>query len=205
MCIRDRWPVRRPKTRTVPSPKAVNTVPARILIFYVLSILIILLINPWRSITGEDSPFVQIFDTLGVTWAAGLLNVVVLSASLSAINADLFSTGRVLAGLSKEGLAPKAMGRTYRDVPVMTVVMLLLALVVGVYLNTKFPDIFETIAALATFATIFVWLMILFAHMASRRQMTREEQRALKFPVPLWPVGQWFSICLLYTSDAADE
>ncbi len=175
-------------------PKAVNTVPARILIFYVLSILIILLINPWRSITGEDSPFVQIFDTLGVTWAAGLLNVVVLSASLSAINADLFSTGRVLAGLSKEGLAPKSMGRTYRDVPVMTVVMLLLALVVGVYLNTKFPDIFETIAALATFATIFVWLMILFAHMASRRQMTREEQRALKFPVPLWPVGQWFSI-----------
>ena len=116
-------------------PKAVNTVPARILIFYVLSILIILMINPWRTIDGEDSPFVQIFDTLGVSWAAALLNVVVLSASLSAINADLFGTGRVLAGLAKEKLAPRAMAKTYRDVPVMTVVMLIIALIVGVFLN----------------------------------------------------------------------
>ncbi|MBX4426298.1 proline-specific permease ProY, partial [Mycobacterium tuberculosis] len=77
-------------------PKAVNTVPARILLFYVLAISIILILNPWRTITGEESPFVQIFNTLGVNWAAGLLNFVVITAALSAINADLFGTGRVL-------------------------------------------------------------------------------------------------------------
>ena len=178
-------------------PKAVNTVPARILIFYVLSILIILMINPWRTIDGEDSPFVQIFDTLGVSWAAALLNVVVLSASLSAINADLFGTGRVLAGLAKEKLAPRAMAKTYRDVPVMTVVMLIIALIVGVFLNQRYPDIFETVAALATFATIFVWLMILLAHIASRRNITPAEEQNLKFPVPLWPYGQWFSVAFI--------
>ncbi|OFT57223.1 proline-specific permease ProY [Corynebacterium sp. HMSC05H05] len=178
-------------------PKAVNTVPARILIFYVLSILIILMINPWRTIDGEDSPFVQIFDTLGVSWAAALLNVVVLSASLSAINADLFGTGRVLAGLAKEKLAPRAMAKTYRDVPVMTVVMLIIALIVGVYLNQRYPDIFETVAALATFATIFVWLMILLAHIASRRNISPAEEQNLKFPVPLWPYGQWFSVAFI--------
>ncbi|OHR20102.1 proline-specific permease [Corynebacterium sp. HMSC034A01] len=178
-------------------PKAVNTVPARILIFYVLSILIILMINPWRTIDGEDSPFVQIFDTLGVSWAAALLNVVVLSASLSAINADLFGTGRVLAGLAKEKLAPRAMAKTYRDVPVMTVVMLIIALIVGVYLNQRYPDIFETVAALATFATIFVWLMILLAHIASRRNISPVEEQNLKFPVPLWPYGQWFSVAFI--------
>jgi len=178
-------------------PKAVNTVPARILIFYVLSILIILMINPWRTINGEDSPFVQIFDTLGVSWAAALLNVVVLSASLSAINADLFGTGRVLAGLAKEKLAPRAMAKTYRDVPVMTVVMLIIALIVGVFLNQRYPDIFETVAALATFATIFVWLMILLAHIASRRSISPAEEKNLKFPVPFWPYGQWFAVAFI--------
>lgn len=178
-------------------PKAVNTVPMRILIFYVLSILVILMINPWRTINGDDSPFVQIFDTLGVSWAAALLNVVVLSASLSAINADLFSTGRVLAGLAKENLAPKSMAKTYRDVPVMTVAMLIVALIVGVYLNQRYPDIFGTIAALATFATIFVWLMILIAHIASRREMTAQEVKDLKFPVPFWPYGQWFAVAFI--------
>lgn len=178
-------------------PKAVNTVPARILIFYVLSILIILMINPWRTINGEDSPFVQIFDTLGVSWAAALLNVVVLSASLSAINADLFGTGRVLAGLAKEKLAPRAMAKTYRDVPVMTVVMLIIALIVGVFLNQRYPDIFETVAALATFATIFVWLMILLAHIASRRNISPAEEQNLKFPVPFWPYGQRFAVAFI--------
>ena len=151
----------------------------------------------WRTINGEDSPFVQIFDTLGVSWAAALLNVVVLSASLSAINADLFGTGRVLAGLAKEKLAPRAMAKTYRDVPVMTVVMLIIALIVGVILNQRYPDIFETVAALATFATIFVWLMILLAHIASRRNISPAEEQNLKFPVPFWPYGQWFAVAFI--------
>ena len=178
-------------------PKAVNTVPARILIFYVLAISIILVLNPWRTITGEESPFVQIFNTLGVNWAAGLLNFVVITAALSAINADLFGTGRVLTGLAKENLAPRKMAKTYRDVPVMTIVTLLGVLIIGVFLNARYPDVFETIAALATFATVFVWLMILFAQVAMRKQMTVEQQRALKFAVPFWPYGQWFAVAFI--------
>lgn len=178
-------------------PKAVNTVPARILLFYVLAISIILILNPWRTITGEESPFVQIFNTLGVNWAAGLLNFVVITAALSAINADLFGTGRVLTGLAKENLAPRRMAKTYRDVPVMTIATLLAVLVIGVVLNARYPDVFETIAALATFATVFVWLMILLAQVAMRKQMTPEEQAALKFAVPFWPYGQYFAIAFI--------
>lgn len=178
-------------------PKAVNTVPARILLFYVLAILVILMLNPWRTIDGEQSPFVQIFSTLGVSWAADLLNLVVITAALSAINADLFGTGRVLTGLAKEGLAPKAMSRTVRDIPVMTTASLLLVLILGVLLNAAFPNVFETIAALATFATVFVWLMILLAHLASRRNMTPAQVEALRFPVPFWPYGQWFAVAFI--------
>jgi AAT family amino acid transporter len=179
-------------------PKAVNTVPVRILLFYVLAIGVILLINPWRSITGEQSPFVQIFDTLGVSWAAAALNVVVITAALSAINADLFGAGRVIAGMARQHLAPRAMARTVRGVPVVTTVAMLGVLVVGVVLNAALPErVFTIVASLATFATVFVWLMILLAQVASRRGMPHEEREALEFPVPLWPYGQLFAIAFI--------
>lgn len=179
-------------------PKAVNTVPVRILLFYVLAIGVILLLNPWREITGEESPFVQIFDTLGVNWAAAALNLVVITAALSAINADLFGAGRVVAGMAREHLAPSALARTVRGVPVVTTVAMIGVLVIGVILNAALPErVFTIVASLATFATIFVWLMILLAQVASRRGMSRAEREALEFPVPLWPVGQVFAIVFI--------
>ncbi|GAA1483238.1 amino acid permease [Brachybacterium fresconis] len=179
-------------------PKAVNTVPVRILLFYVLAIGVILLINPWRTITGEQSPFVQIFDTLGVNWAAAALNVVVITAALSAINADLFGAGRVVAGMARQRLAPPAMARTVQGVPVVTTVAMIGVLVVGVVLNWTLPEaVFTIVASLATFATIFVWLMILLAQVASRRGMSPAEREALGFPVPLWPYGQAFAIAFI--------
>jgi amino acid transporter, AAT family len=179
-------------------PKAVNTVPVRILLFYVGAILVILALNPWATITGEESPFVQIFSTLGVNWAAALLNVVVITAALSAINADLFGAGRVLTGLARQNLAPRVMAKTVRGIPVMTTVILLLTLVVGTALNAILPErVFEIVAALATFATIYVWLMILLAQVASRRRMSPTEVAELKFPVPFWPYGQFFAIAFI--------
>lgn len=180
-------------------PKAVNTVPLRILLFYVGAILVILMLNPWHTITGEESPFVQIFDTLGVNWAAALLNIVVITAALSAINADLFGAGRVLTGLAKENLAPQIMGRISRSgVPAMTTVIMLIVLIVGVILNAVLPGrVFEIVASLATFATVYVWLMILLAQVAARRKMTVDEVRDLKFPVPFYPWGQYFAIAFI--------
>lgn len=179
-------------------PKAINTVPVRILLFYVLAILVILLINPWRSITGDESPFVQIFSSLGVSWAAGLLNLVVITAALSAINADLFGAGRVLTGLAKENLAPQIMARTSRGVPVMTTASLLVVMVAGVLLNALLPErVFTVVASLATFATVFVWLMILLAHVASRRHMSAAEESQLHYRVPFWPYGQYFAIAFI--------
>ena len=180
-------------------PKAVNTVPARILLFYVGAILVILALNPWQSITGEESPFVQIFSTLGVNWAAGLLNLVVITAALSAINADLFGAGRVLTGLAKENLAPKIMGKVAGNgVPIMTTVIMIIVLILGVVLNVILPErVFEIVASLATFATVYVWLMILLAQVASRRQMSAQEVTDLKFPVPFYPFGQYFAIIFI--------
>lgn len=174
-------------------PKAINTVPMRILLFYVLAIAVILMITPWREITGEQSPFVQIFNTLGVSWAAGLLNFVVITAALSAINADLFGAGRVITGLAHQKHAPKFMSKVVRGVPVMTTIIL-----IATILNALLPEnVFEVIASLATFATVFVWLMILLAHLYSRRGMSTQDVANLKYKVPFWPYGQYLSIAFI--------
>ncbi|MEL4162471.1 amino acid permease [Corynebacterium bovis] len=188
-------------------PRAINTVPARILLFYVLAITVIVSVIPWREITGEQSPFVQIFSGLGVGWAAALLNVVVISAALSAINSDLFGAGRVIFGMATERLAPRAFARVNSaGVPGTTVGAILVVLVVGVSLQLLVPSaerLFASIAALATFATVFVWLMILLAHIASRRRgragAAGEAGRrtAPTFPVPFWPYGQYAAVAVI--------
>src|SRR5699024_5616201 len=70
--------------------------------------------------------------------------------------------------------------------------------VLGTVLNALLPDrVFEIVASLATFATIYVWLMILLAQVASRRRMSPAEVADLKFPVPFWPFGQYFAIAFI--------
>lgn len=172
-------------------PQAIRAVPVRILLFYVLTLFVLMAIFPWPEIGTKGSPFVQIFDHLGIGFAAVLLNIVVISAAISAINSNVFGAGRMLYGMAKQGQAPAGFAKVSRNgVPWLTAVVMALALLLGVILNYLIPeDVFLLIASLATFATVWVWLMILLSQVAMRRGMTPAETAALKFPVPLWPVA----------------
>lgn len=170
-------------------PRAINAVPLRILLFYVLTLFVLMAIYPWPQIGSQGSPFVQIFDSLGISSAATILNIVVISAAVSAINSDIFGAGRMMYGLAQQGHAPKGFAQLSKQgVPWMTVVVMGAALLGGVLLNYLIPkDVFLVIASIATFATVWVWLMILITQVAMRRSMTREQVAALQFPVPFWP------------------
>ena len=170
-------------------PKAINAVPLRILLFYVLTLFVLMAIYPWPQIGSQGSPFVQIFSNLGIGSAATILNIVVISAAVSAINSDIFGAGRMMYGLAQQGHAPKGFAQLSKQgVPWMTVVVMGIALLGGVVLNYLIPEnVFLVIASLATFATVWVWLMILVTQVAMRRSMTKEQIAELKFPVPFWP------------------
>ncbi|KPX35425.1 amino acid permease [Pseudomonas ficuserectae] len=172
-------------------PQAINAVPLRILLFYVLTLFVLMCIYPWPQIGTQGSPFVQIFDNLGIASAATILNIVVISAAVSAINSDIFGAGRMMYGLARDGQAPASFARLSRHgVPWMTVLVMGIALLGGVLLNYLIPkDVFLLIASLATFATVWVWLMILLTQVAMRRSMNRDEATQLKFAVPFWPYG----------------
>ncbi|MDU4312648.1 MAG: proline-specific permease ProY [Klebsiella michiganensis] len=139
-------------------PRAINSVPMRILVFYVGTLFVIMSIYPWNQVGTNGSPFVLTFQHLGITFAASILNFVVLTASLK--------TSR-------------------RGVPWVTVMVMTIALLFAVYLNYIMPEnVFLVIASLATFATVWVWIMILLSQIAFRRRLPPEEAKALKFKVP---------------------
>ena len=81
--------------------KAINQIPIRIVLFYVGALLAIMSIYQWRDIPADKSPFVTIFQLIGIKWAAALVNFVVLTSAASALNSALFSITRNLYSLSK--------------------------------------------------------------------------------------------------------
>lgn len=178
-------------------PKAINTVPVRILLFYVLTMAVIMSLTPWHQIGADESPFVQIFSALGIPAAAHLLNFVILTAAVSAINADMYGAGRMLHGLAQQGLAPAGFAKTSRaGIPWPTVVCMGLVLAAGVVLNQISEDAFLIVASLATFATVLVWIMILLTHLSFRKHLARTGQSS-EFPTPLWPGASWAALAFM--------
>ena len=180
-------------------PKAINAVPVRILLFYVLTIFVLMALFPWNQIGTQGSPFVQIFENLGIGSAATILNIVVISAAISAINSDVFGAGRMLYGMAKDGQAPKVFTKLSKNgVPWMTVVVMAGVLLIGVVLNYLIPkNIFIIIASIATFATVWVWLMILLSQIGMRRKLSTAEIKALDFPVIGWPYAPAFAVMFM--------
>ena len=183
-------------------PAAINTVPWRILLFYVASLAVVMMLFDWRQIDGSASPFVQIFDGLGIPAAAHVLNAVVITAAVSAINADTFGAGRMLFAMSEIGHAPKSFGRISRNgVPWMTVVVMAIVLLVGVVLNALLPEaLFTIIASIATFATVWVWIMILTSYLSMRRKEAaagRGPGVAREYAVPGGTVAAWIALAFM--------
>nr|WP_113864809.1 proline-specific permease ProY [Brenneria salicis]NMN92395.1 proline:proton symporter (AAT family) [Brenneria salicis ATCC 15712 = DSM 30166]RBP67735.1 proline:proton symporter (AAT family) [Brenneria salicis ATCC 15712 = DSM 30166]RLM32297.1 proline-specific permease ProY [Brenneria salicis ATCC 15712 = DSM 30166] len=180
-------------------PRAINSVPWRILVFYVGTLFVIMSIYPWDQVGTNGSPFVLTFQNMGIPAAAGILNFVVITASLSAINSNVFGVGRMLHGMAQQGHAPKVFSRiSTRGIPWVTVVVMMLALLVAVYLNYIMPGkVFLVIASLATFATVWVWIMILFSQIAFRLGLSRDEVKALAFPLRGGAITSAFGILFL--------
>jgi histidine transporter len=183
--------------KTIPS--AVNSIPLRIILFYVLTLAVIMSITPWQDIDASGSPFVEIFAGVGLKSAAAVLNLVVLTAALSAINSDIFAAGRTMFGLAERRQGPAVMLRVTRNgVPWVTTLVMIGALLFGVLMNVLMPgEIFLVISSIATFATVWVWLMILLTHVKARRTMSAAETASLKFPAPFWPYGQIAAIVFM--------
>nr|WP_284724272.1 amino acid permease [Laceyella tengchongensis] len=175
-------------------PAAVNKVIWRILIFYVGALTIMLMLYPWNEIGTKGSPFVMIFDQIGIPATATILNIVVITAALSAFNSGLFSTSRMLYHLGLEGQAPRIFTKLNKaHAPQRGILFSSLLLSVAVVLNYLVPEkVFLYISSVATVAVITSWALILLTHLRFRKA-----NRTTAFNMPFYPYSSYFALAFL--------
>jgi AAT family amino acid transporter len=132
-------------------PRATNSIIFRILLFYIGALVVIMALVPWDQLDPQMSPFVMMFDRIGVPGAATIINFVVITAAASSCNGGIFSTGRMLYTLGLRGQAPKAFGRlNERHVPAAGVHASAALMLVGVILNYVVPeDVFAYVTSMS--------------------------------------------------------
>ena len=180
-------------------PKAINQVVYRILIFYVGAIFVMLCIFPWNQIGEGGSPFVVIFDRMGVAGAATLLNVVVLTAAVSAYNSGLYSNGRMLYSLSLQGNAPRYLSKLNKSgSPFAGILTSSAVTAIAVVLNFLFPGkVFLYLISVALIAGIFNWTMVVITQMKFRKRIGAAEVEKLGFKMPFFPVANYIVLAFL--------
>jgi len=161
-------------------PRAINSIPIRIIVFYVLALIAIMAVTPWREVVPGKSPFVELFVLAGLPAAAGVINFVVLTSAASSANSGVFSTSRMLYGLALKGDAPRAFQKLSRQhVPSRGLLFSCTCLLAGAVLMWIIPDLVEAFTLVTTVSAIlfmFTWSMILLSYIAYRRQ--RPERHA---------------------------
>ncbi|WP_426288477.1 amino acid permease [Enterococcus durans] len=172
-------------------PEAINNIPIRIILFYLGSLFVIMSIYPWNSLNADNSPFVEVFSEIGITIAASLINLVVLSAAASACNSAIYSTGRMLRSLSQEGSAPKRFRRlTTHRVPGNALVFSTIVIFISVVLNYIMPsEVFTLISSIATTCFLFIWSMLVYTHLKYRKSILGK--KAHSFRMPFYPFSNY--------------
>ncbi|MBL1119838.1 amino acid permease [Streptomyces sp. 110] len=180
-------------------PKAINTLPWRIIVFYVGSLIVILSVVKWTEFHEGVSPFVAAFGEIGIPLAAGIVNFVVLTAALSSCNSGMYSTGRMLRDLAANSEAPKFLGKlSDRKVPAAGITVSVIVMSVGVVLNYLVPEkAFGYVMSVATAAAIWTWAMILISHIRYRAKVVKGLLPASSFPAPGGTVCSWIALVFL--------
>ncbi|MBA2817118.1 L-asparagine permease [Candidatus Pantoea persica] len=180
-------------------PKAINSVIWRIGLFYVGSVVLLVLLLPWNAYQAGQSPFVTFFSKLGVPYVGSIMNIVVLSAALSSLNSGLYSTGRILRSMAMGGSAPKFMSKmSSQQVPYAGILVTIAVYVVGVVLNYYVPSqVFEIVLNVASLGIIASWGFIVICQMRLRKAIKEGKADDVSFKLPGAPVTSWLTLLFL--------
>ncbi|WSQ09235.1 amino acid permease [Streptomyces sp. NBC_01231] len=175
---------------------AVRTAMWRIALFYIGSMAVIVTLVPWDAKeVVEKGPYVAALDHLGIPGAGQVMNVVVLVALLSAMNANVYGASRIAYSLVARGQGPKALGRVSGGVPRMGV---LASCVFGfgcVALSYWRPDdVFSWLLNMTGAVILVVWIFIAVSQLRLRGRLEREAPEELAVRMWAFPVLTWVAL-----------
>ncbi len=180
-------------------PIALRSAVVRLVLFYLLTLSLMLMIVPWGMAGIDKSPFVKVMEIMNIPGAAAIMNFVVLIAALSAMNSQLYISTRMMFSLSRGGYAPKVLGKlNSKNVPSVA----LFASVIGIAIATIFtvvrPDAaFATMISLSSFGAMFAWFMIFITHLFFRKKWNETNGRKLPVRMIGYPYLTIFGAVLL--------
>jgi aromatic amino acid permease len=198
--------------------RAVRSAVVRILFFYVGSMLVIVTVLPWTAQQAGLSPYVKVLDTIGVPSAAQIMNIVVFVALLSALNANLYGSSRMVFSLAERGEAPRALLKVSGGsqgkaggVPRRAVLASVAFGFVSVLLNLLWPDtVFLYMLNSVGAVLLFVWALIAASQLRLRARLEQEAPGALALRMWWFPYLTWLTLAglfavlmLMLTDDAA--
>ncbi len=173
-------------------PRATRWTIARLAIFYIGGIAVLVGVMPWTQAGLTESPFVRVFETVKIPHAAALMNFVVLTAALSSMNSNLYLTSRMIFSLSRGGYAPRFIGRlNSRGVPLAALLVSSIGLVIALLVELRFQETaFVYTLGASFFGGLFGWFIIFLTHLAFRRKQAREGR---ELPMRFAPRSAWTS------------
>jgi amino acid transporter, AAT family len=173
-------------------PRALRRTLGYLVLFYLGGLALVVGIVPWTEIGLGQSPFVRVFERVGIPAASHVMNFVVLSAALSSALCNLYFTARMLFSLSRSGFAPALLGKlSKKGMPVSAVLASSIGMAVALVLAQLFQDTaFVFLIGVAFFGGPFIWLMTLVTHIGFRRRMAQEDRTIARIA----PLGIWSSI-----------
>ena len=184
-------------------PKAMRSTVIRLLIFFVGAIAVIAATVPYDQVGLDESPFVTVFSSVGIPFAADIMNFVIITALLSAGNSGLFSCARMLYSLANEGQGPRALKRlTRRGIPLVALSVSMVGGLASLVSSVAAPEtVYLALVSIAGFAVVGVWMSITASHFFHRRAFIRNGGRLsdLGYKAPFFPVVPIlaFALCLV--------
>ncbi|MEV0495324.1 amino acid permease [Streptomyces atratus] len=175
---------------------AVRTAMWRIAVFYVGSMLVIVTLIPWSdSAITASGPYVAVLDHLDIPAAGQLMNVIVLVALMSAMNANIHGSSRMAYSLIARGQGPKALGKVSGGVPRLAVIASSGFGFVAVLLSYRWPEtVFAWLLTMVGAAVLVVWGFIAAAQLRMRRRLEREAPEKLVVKMWAFPVLTWVAL-----------
>lgn len=180
-------------------PRAINSVVFRIAVFYIGSTILLALLLPYTAYKDGESPFVTFFNKLGISWGDDVMNLVVLTAALSSLNAGLYSTGRILRSMAINGSGPKFTAPMSKNgVPFGGILLTAGIGLFGIALNAVTPKhAFEIVLHIAATGVIVAWATIVACQLRFHQLANVGEVERPKFRMPLSPYTGWITLVFL--------
>jgi L-asparagine permease len=180
-------------------PRAINSVVFRIAVFYIGSTVLLALLLPYTAYRDHVSPFVTFFSKVGFSGAGSVMNLVVLTAALSSLNAGLYSTGRILRSMAINGSGPKFTAPMSKNgVPYGGILLTSTVGLLGIVLNAVKPSqAFEIVLHIAAVGIVFAWGTIVASQLQLYRLAKAGRLQRPSFRMPLSPYSGYLTLAFL--------